>query len=758
MFDLEKNSGNTRVAASQSLDTFTGSDKEETVKVHSLDSQPMVTLHHRLLSYVALELDRHAENRAEMAEDEEFYDNNQWREEDKAELEERGQLALVYNVIATSIDWVTGSEKRARMDWKILPRNKQANHAAEQKTKLMKYLSDVNRTGFSVSDAFEDAVKAGIGWIEDGWQGDNDGDEPLYSKYEDWRYIWWDSAARDKDLGDARYMFRSKWFDEDVAQAIFDDRAYTIQRSASDAFDPAMLDAMGDEHSDSTEFEIVGSTAMRRSPDVNTYQRRRVRLTEMWFKVPMKVKKLKGGDFTGEIYDPYSRAHKDQVDQGKAELRTATSFRMHVAIFTSVGLLYYGESPYRHNRYPFTPIIAYKRKKNGLPYGMIRRMKSLQEDINKRASKALAILSTNKIIMDEGAIGDDMTPDELLEEAARPDSLIVKRPGKELKFNNERELSQWHLELMQRSIQMVQSASGVTDENLGRRTNASSGIAIQRRQDQGALATLKLFDNLAFAQQVRGEKVLANIEQFMDEPKQFRITSSRGQPEYVSINDPQDPEGSDPITATKADFIVSETEFQATIRQAQAMELMEVMRTFPPQISMAILDLVIEATEIPNRDEIVQRIRQLTGQKDPDADPNEKTPEQAQTEEAAAKAAAFQEQMAMAELKKKLAEADRATAQAQQVAASIVGNNIDAQKKAIETAREAMATPQIADMADHIMHESGFVDRATKEAALNAAMQQNQPMPPQPTPDQADPAAPPMQPPSQAMPSMQGQA
>ena len=71
---------------------------------------------------------------------------------------------------------------------------------------------------------------------------------------------------------------------------------------------------------------------------------------------------------------------------------------------------------------------------------MIRGMRDMQEDINKRASKALHILSSNKVIMDEGALPDGTTIDEFAEEIARPDAIIVKRPGKELVITRKRNL------------------------------------------------------------------------------------------------------------------------------------------------------------------------------------------------------------------------------------------------------------------------------------------------------------------------------
>ena len=86
--------------------------------------------------------------------------------------------------------------------------------------------------------------------------------------------------------------------------------------------------------------------------------------------------------------------------------------RIHVALMTEVGLLWFSESPYRHNKFPLTPIWCYRRGRDGAPYGVIRRLKDIQVDVNKRASKALHILSTSKIIMDYDALPDDMTFEE----------------------------------------------------------------------------------------------------------------------------------------------------------------------------------------------------------------------------------------------------------------------------------------------------------------------------------------------------------
>lgn len=723
MFDLRADDGSVRSKRKGVAGDDEGrgkarvpADPAKPVEPSELDGDRTMSLHSRLLDFYTQELLRQEDNRAEMAEDEDFYDNIQWSADDAEALKDRGQVPLVYNVISAAVDWVTGTEKRARVDHKVLPRRKEDAKPAERKTQLLKYVDDCNSDAFNVSRAFDDAVKVGIGWLEDGYEAGSDG-EPLYGRYESWRNMLWDSNAIELDLSDARYIMRVKWVDFDIACALFPKRKGLIELSSSGDEQYVGIDSHGDDAMDAMEDHVIQTSTSFYKHNVFGYQRRRVRLIECWYRAPKPHQRVRGGSFDGEVFDPHSPGHVDAYEAGETDLEERTSMRMHVAIFTTRGMLWNSESPYRHNRFPFTPIWGYRRGRDGMPYGMIRRLKDIQQDINKRASKALHILSTNKVIMEEGALPDDITLEEFQEEVARPDAVIIKKAGKLLELNAQRELSQYHLDLMSRSISLIQQASGVTDENMGRRTNATSGIAIQRRQDQGALVSMRFFDNLLYARQKRGEKKLSLIEQFVSDRKAFRITNMRGSPQYVEANDGM-PEND--IVHSKADFVISEADWNNTMRQAAAQELLQAMQTLPPAISMVMLDLVIENTDLPNREEIVRRIRDFTGQSDPDADEN--SPEEQERKAAQAQNAALQQAGVEAELAKKVASAELDTQRARKtdmeiraLAARLVGDNVDAQNKAIAAAKEALLMPAAADAADHIMHEAGFVSRSEQE-------------------------------------------
>lgn len=748
-----------------------------------LDSPKGRELHRRLLGFYLNELERQGENRAEMALDEEFYDNIQWSREDEADLRDRGMVPIVCNVLASTINWVLGTERRMRADYKILPRRKDAAKQAQAKTEYLKFVSDVNRLPWDRSDCFAEAVKCGIGWMEDSIQ-DGEGD-PMLSRQVSWREMLWDSNGR-KDQTDGRYQFRSRHVDLDILESIFPHRRAQLRQSAMDNTGGTYsgVDGFGDQAMDALEEDNYYAGGA----DVNAdYARPRVRLIQCWFRRPVMSKVLVKGDkagatFLGEVYDPMSRGHWNELSSGQAIVVDRVIQRVYVALMTPSDLLHVQPSPYRHNRFPYTPTWCYRRGATGQPYGIIRGLRTMQEDVNRRLMKALSILSSNKTIMDEGAVPDI---DAYADEISRSDAVIVKVPGKQLDVNVDRDLAPAHMEIMSSMIGMIQSASGITDENMGRKTNATSGVAITARQDQGGLATAAIFDNHRLSMMMQGELQLSLMEQFVDEEKEFRVTTARGRADFVKINSPDPETGGvlwdDDITATKSDFVISEQAWAATMRQAQVNELMAMIGQIAPaapEVALAVMDLVIEMMDIPARDEVVKRIRSATGMSDPDQ--TEPTPEEIAKQQAAAdqqdravrmeEATIADKEASAAEKKSRAAETDM---KAQLGDLTRIAADIKAQMDALMLAQTAIAAPALAPVADAALRQAGYKSKteeaeeaaqaAVEEeqalmaeeedmAAEQAMMDQQQPMsgdPTQPPPDPAmDPAAAPMQPPA----------
>jgi hypothetical protein len=652
-------------------------------RAHKLDGEEAMRELRQLLEWYFYEKERQSLNRLDMAMDCDFYDNLQWDPEDAAVLRDRGQMPLVYNEVAPMVDWLIGTERRTRVDWRVLPRAEDDVELADTKTKVLKYVSDLNRVQFLRSRAFADAVKAGVGWMDDGVRDDPTADI-LYSKYEDWRCVLWDSNAYEHDLSDARYLFRWRWVDEDVALLMFPDRADAIRQAVeegthltTDGWEEETWYTAHDLHNVKT-----GTLYAAGVGQLADARRRRVKLIEAQYRKPARVQIVEDGPLRGAIFNPSDRALADAVGRSGSMIVDKLMMRVHIAVFTETRLLGLGPSPYRHNRFSLTPIWCYRRSRDRLPYGAIRRVRDIQQDINKRASKALFMLNSNQILAEEGATEDW---ESLRDEADRPDGVVVYRAGRKLEIRRDTDAATGQIQMMELAMRGIQRSGGVADENMGRQTNAVSGKAIEARQLQGSVVTTEPFDNLRLATQVQGEKQLSLVEQWYTQEKVIRLTGAKGALEWTRINQPElQPDGSvrwiNDVTASMADFVVSEQDYAGTLRQVMFENLNNLAARLPPEVSLRVLTIAMEFSDLPNKDEIAEQIRKITGDRDT-SKPMTPEEEAAAQEQAAAQTEAMQLQReaARAALAEQQAKVREINARAAKLEAEVAAMGTDAQ-------------------------------------------------------------------------------
>jgi hypothetical protein len=704
-----------------------------------LDDEPARKVHRRLLEWYWHERDRQAANRLEMAMDSDFYDNLQWDPQDAAELQSRGQMPLVYNEVAPMVDWIIGTERRARVDWRVLPRTEDDVQMADVKTKVLKYTADVNRVQFQRSRAFSDAVKVGVGWLDDGVRDDPTQDI-LYSKYEDWRQVLWDSSSYDLDLSDARYVFRWRWVDEDIAAEMFPLRANKIRESVEDVQN-STFDEYEEEvwwhPEDRSRLLGTESTHVGRfgAASVGEAKRRRVKLIEAQYRMPVKARLVNSGPLRGSFFDERDQALMGALNRVGGSIVEKLVMRVHVAVFTETDMLAMAPSIFRHNRFTLTPVWCYRRGSDRLPYGVIRRVRDIQQDLNKRASKALFMLNTNQIIADEGAVADW---DVAREEVSRPDGVIIKKPAKEFLIRRDTDAATGQISMMTLAAQSIQKSAGVSEENMGRRTNAVSGEAIKARQLQGSVVTTEPFDNLRFAVQVQGEKQLALAEQFYTEEKVVRLTGAKGALEWVKVNQPEvQPDGTvrfiNDITASMADFMVADADYAGTLRQVMFESLNEIAMRLPPEVALRLLAMAMDYSDLPNKDEIAREIRQVTGQPDPSAEPTPEEVEQlAQQQQMQVEALQMQREQAMLALEEARAKVRELNARAAKLEAEAGIESPDGQTQAVIDQVRSQAAQEIdrlsealrkanAELASRTIQANQAADVAIEKASIDAA-------------------------------------
>jgi hypothetical protein len=693
---------------------------------HPMDGDAMRALHRRLLTWLNTERQLQAANRLDMAIDADMYDNRQWMPEDAEEVRSRNQAPLVYNEVAPMVDWLIGTERRTRIDSSVLPRTEDDVALADVKTKVMKYMADVNRAEYVRSTAFAEAVKCGLSWIDDGIR-DDASKEPVYKQHESWRNVLHDSRAiRAPDLSGCRYLLRWRDVDLDVALAMFPQRAALLERAASDYLTVAVHDAeragwggpMPQEGGESARLRYLGSSGMFEGVG-DLHSRRIVRIYECQYRDPVTVQTLESGPLAGAALTPFDPValQAAQQDQG-AGIVDKTALRMHVAVFVEAGMLAASLAPWRHNDFSLTPVWCYRRSSDGMPYGVIRRVRDVQMDLNKRASKASFLYNTNQIIADEDATDDW---ENLREEAADPHGILIKKKGAELALRRDSEGAQAQLNMMQLDAAAIQKSAGVADENLGRQTNAVSGEAIKARQLQGSVVTTELFDNLRLSTRVSGQKELSLIEQFMTQERVIRLTGNRGQLQWARINRPQVlPDGSvrylDDITASQADFVVSEQDYSGTLRQVMFEQLSKLAAGQPPALALRLMTMAFNYSDLPNHEAIAQEFRAITGEPDPNQPPTDGQQQAMAAQQAqqmqAVQMQAQQGQLALAETQAKVREinARAAELEAKTAAAQSQGQLAQGQAAAVQDAVmqvRLQASAQIERLQAQLAHTQG---------------------------------------------------
>ncbi len=661
-----------------------------------------------------------AENRTQMAIDEDFYDGIQMDPEDLHILQQRGQPPLVFNVIKNTINWVMGTERKARIDYRVLPRNKAGADSAKSKTKLLKYIQDCCKGEFERSFAFDEMIKAGLGWLEIAARSNPEC--PVFIKAERWRNMWFDHLGLSNDGSDWRYVYREKWVDLDIAQGIFPERADELKGLADGVNsiypylpdDVVATDTASEFDLESDLDSLFGGTS--------SGSRERVKLIECWYRMPEKVvlmkmrdKETPYGALDGVIFRKDQPDHQYLVRGGYFEM-TDVQYMMTVRCAIWAGSTYLQDmlTPYNHNRFPFVPIFCYRRKRDNMPYGVIRDARDPQSDLNKRRSRALVLLTGTRVLYEKEPIDD---PDKFLDEINRPDGMaeVAKGGLQKIQVQRDLNLAQAHSAMAQENKTFIHDIVGVTYENEGKNIKDLSGVAIKSLQAEGQTSSGVFFDNYFFAFQNAGEILVSLEEQFFDEEKEIRITESKKKDEFVKINERTETGINNNILQSKSDFIIGKQDYRESIRVAMFQMLSQLIQSLAqsmPNVALALLDQVIEfMDELPNKDAMIARIREINKQNAPE---DEMTPEQ-RAEYQKAKQEGMQEQAALKQLQMAMAQVELAIKQADAAGkkSSTVKNMVEAEMrrldgflKALEVAGQIAVNPQVVGAADQLIAEA----------------------------------------------------
>lgn len=636
--------------------------------------------------------------------DEDYHDGNQYDAETARKMEERGLPLTVVNLSRDLVQTVVGLQERNQSDWIVrVDSSEDYRDLAEMLSLKLKEAERMTKADRACLDAAESQYKAGIGWVEVG-RSDSLLEYPYNVLNIDWREIWWDVRAKSADIvTDAQYMRRLRFFEKGEIRTKFPASVSQIEMAGRGSdyavgwYEPE---------------QFLRDSAMRDmtrvSVDLWGANRNLVGIEELYYRTQEQgyAVQLPSGRWTA--FDQNNPAHMRAYESGIVLPKPTWIQKMNRAVVCGNAILLDGPSPYPHNEFPWTPFIYAREARTGSPYGVLRVVRSLQDEINTRRARMMWSLNAKRVVYDADAVTD---PESLREEVGRADAMIElnpsRRPTSKIDIQNDNGLNAQQWQVYEQAIGLMPQLAGVPRSLSGQKeTGVNSGVAINSLVDQGVNSQSKPTALYRESRRRVGGQLLALIVQDMGDRMQ-ELTAERrdGTTAKVTVNQPtQHPDGysylENPVQQVRLVTVLDDVPSTPTFRNQQFQEISRALQTMPPQVQAVALPFLVEASEMPNKNDMARLLRKQMGIG------GEMTPEEQAQFQQEQQIKQLQEQialaMAKAELSIKQGEA------AQKVAM--------AQKTAAETAQTVAKTEEIRqDMAAHdqMLSQGGAAPKET---------------------------------------------
>lgn len=475
--------------------------------------------------------------------DRDYFDGKQLTAAERKTLTDRRQPPVVVNRIQPKISFLIGYEASQRTDPRAFPRTPKDEDASEAATDALRFVADDIHLPRKFSSVWENMLIEGFGGIELTVDQKQDGTSKIDVVHWDWDRLFYDPHSRKPDFSDARYKGGYVWMDEEEVKAQWPDAADAIELTLNDR------------------------TASRTYDDrpswktwVSGKARKRVRIVQMYFR-----------------------------HEGK----------WHYTVFTKGGVLDSYPVPFvDQDGMSWCPLLlqsAFVDRDNNR-YGLVRLFIDVQDEINKRRSKALHRITMQQVIAEAGAVDDiDVAKQEL----AKPDGWLTRNPGTELEVRDGTKELTGELELLKESKNEIEMM-GPNSALLGRDGAAASGRAILANQQSGQTEIAMLMDRFRHLKERTHQRLWDLIRQYKNEEWWVRITDDEKNVKFVGMNRPVTQ--AEELVKRLVDGGMDEKQAQAAVQQRAADPMAAQQMQQIVRIDNSLADMMVDITieEVPD--------------------------------------------------------------------------------------------------------------------------------------------------------------
>ena len=575
----------------------------------------------------------------------EYYQGEQWDYDDASQLEAEGRPALTINTILPTVNTILGEQSTRRADVQFKPRRNGKEEVAHTLTKLYMQIADNNKLDWVEQQVFSDGlIMDGRGYFDVRMDFNDhiEGEVRITSK--DPLDILIDPDAKDADPKTWNEVFETKWMTLDEIEEVYgkkcSERLLFVAENGM-SFGPDSVEyqetRFGDTETNDAHFGagVPGDDEYRNVKALRVVERQHKKLARALFFVDPDT-----GD-QRQCPDAWSeRKCKKFAKQYNLTLITKVIRKVRWTVTCDQVVLHDDWSPY--NDFTIVPFFCYFRR--GRPFGVIRNLLSPQEQLNKIASQELHIVNTtaNSGWMVESGSLVGMTADDLEEHGAETGLVLEYNRGTAPPTKIQPNQIPTGLDrIAQKAALNIKTISGVNDSMLGTDSAEVSGVAIQAKQNRGAIMIQVPLDNLRKTRQYLAEKILNLVQTFYTEQRVIQVTNENDplNPREEMVINQETPEGEiiNNLTVGEYDVVVATAPARDSFDETQFAEALSLR-----QVGVAIPDdAVVEYSHLARKGELAKRIRVMTGQEPP-------SPEQAEAQ-------AMQQQVAMQQLQLEIA-------------------------------------------------------------------------------------------------------
>lgn len=447
-----------------------------------------------------------------------------WTADELEVLRQRKQAPSVINKFKPKIDALAGVEIQTRTQTAFRPRNaaKSAVDVAAAFSHLMAYHQERLDLVQYDSEAFKDGLIQGIGWGE----SDYDGYE-VVGGWVDPLEMLWDVDDPTPDMSKQRKMARYRWMPLEDAIRQFEKHEDKLRQMADYNIQDGLLGGGLVSQSAGADYKsVIGQ-------DFGYYDRTNgmVCIIEVLYKELETVYKVLTPNNTYACFLKEEDAKKFRAKNAKIE-ETKELVNKFV-YYTDNYYLDSGTCIVQGKFFPYTPWVYARGRIDRVPYGLARAARYPQIEYNKRRSKALHLLNSRQVVMDNNAVE---SISDLQIQISRPDGVISKRPGSELVINDNTPLEASQVNLMNIATMELAEVTGIYDELMGQQTNTVSGVAQQRRQEASVRTHAFAFTLFKRFKKRRGEALLQVLLEAYKDETHVRIIGDNDLVKIIRLN------------------------------------------------------------------------------------------------------------------------------------------------------------------------------------------------------------------------------